>query len=103
MKHHEMRKTDAGSFFVFAHGGKCYGGPGHCKPVPRSNIYDLRASHPLTPGYALVRITKYLKKIVKEKDSITVTVVSFPMSYNEMADMENLLKFKKLRLVIHDK
>lgn len=93
----------AGSFSVFAHGGRCYGGPGHCEPTPRTNIYDLRASHPLTPGYALLGITDQIKKIAKEKKEVTVTVVPVATSYNEMADMKNLLKFKKLRLVIYDK
>ena len=104
---HDTPKTPekgyAGSFSVFAHGGRCYGGPRHCEPTPRTNIYDFRSSHPLTPGYALLRITEHVKKIAKENKTLTVTVVSFATGYDEMTDMKNLLKFKKLRLDIYDK
>lgn len=93
----------AGSFHLFGHGGRCLGGPGHCKVPTRSNPYDIRSSHPLTPGYAFVRVTEQLKKIARTNNQVTVTVVPIPTSYHEMADIENLLKFKKLRLVIYDK
>lgn len=94
----------AGSFFIFAHGGRCYGGAGHCTVPSETSIYDLRTNHPLTPGYTLVRVTEQLRRVVSEKaESVTVTVVPIIMSYNKMADPYNLLKFKKLRLIVYDR
>jgi hypothetical protein len=34
----------AGSLFVFGHGSRCWGGPGHCQVKERSDPYDLRSS-----------------------------------------------------------
>ncbi len=95
----------AGSFYIFGHGGKCYGGPGHCRIPPKdiADPYDNRRSHPLTPTFRYVTITKQLQKIAKKANKISVTVVPIPRSYNEMADFENLLQFEKLSLIIYDK
>lgn len=97
----------AGSFFVFGHGGRCYGGLGHCKVREVSNPYDIRRGNPMTPAYAFVRVTEQVKKIVaQKKNGIIVTVVPVAQGYdeeNEIADLVNLFKFKNLRLIIYDK
>lgn len=96
----------AGSFYIFGHGGRCYGGPGHCEVRESSNPYDIRNSHPMTPGYVFVRITEQLKKVAQKNNSVIVTVVPVAQGYDEddaLSDMENLLRFKNLRLTIYDK
>lgn len=95
----------AGSFYIFGHGGRCYGGRGHCRipPMDNMNPYDIRRSHPLTPTFRYVTITKQLQKIARKYDKIAVTVVPIPKSYNAMGDVINLLQFEKLSLVIYNK
>ncbi|WP_179365115.1 hypothetical protein [Nitrosarchaeum sp. AC2] len=94
-----------GSFYIFGHGGRCYGGPGHCK-IPQKDSddpYDIRRSNPLTPTFRYITITRQLQKLVKKTNKIALTVVPIPKSYNEMADFENLLQFEKLSLITYDK
>lgn len=95
----------AGSFYIFGHGGRCYGGPGHCTIPTEKNTssYDLRRSHPLTPTFKCVTVTKILSKILKKRKQVTVTIVPIPQGYDEMADMENLLQFERLAIVSYDK
>ena len=95
----------AGSFYIFGHGGRCYGGPGHCKIPPKDTVdpYDNRRSHPLTPTFRYVTITKQLQKLAKKTNKISVTIVPIAKSYDEMADFENILQFEKLSLITYDK
>ena len=105
----KTKKTEVngyvGSFHIFGHGGRCYGGPGHCAIPPGdiSDPYDLRRSHPLTPTYRNVTITTLLKKLAKKYNKITVTIIPIAKSYDEMADMENLFQFEKLALITYNK
>lgn len=104
---HKTKKTldngYAGSIFIFGHGiGGCYGDEGHCEVIPRNSVYDLRPSHQLTPGFAVVEITKALQRISNVK-FVTVTVVPIVTAWNELTDVENILKFKKMSLIVYDK
>jgi hypothetical protein len=93
----------AGSIFIFGHGmGGCYGDEGHCEVAPRHGTYDLRPSHPLTPGFAVAEITKALQGISNTR-SVTVTVVPIVTAWNEITDVENILKFKNMSLIVYDK
>lgn len=95
----------AGSFYIFGHGGRCYGGPGHCTiPTEKAtNPYDLRRSHPLTPTFKYVTVTKILSKMLRKSKQVTVTVVPIPHGYDKMADMENILQFERLAIISYDK
>jgi hypothetical protein len=93
----------AGSIYIFGHGiGGCYGDAGHCEPTPRHGLYDFRPSHPLIPGFAVAEITEALRRMSNVK-SVTVTVVPVVTSWNEITDVENILKFKKMSLIVYDK
>jgi len=95
----------AGSFFIFGHGGRCYGGPGHCA-IPTSDMpdpYDLRRSNPLTPTSRDVRITEQFIKSIKKDKKVTVTVVPIVRSYDEMADTENAFQCEKITLLTFTK
>ncbi|MFY9301078.1 MAG: hypothetical protein WAO91_07810 [Candidatus Nitrosotenuis sp.] len=95
----------AGSFFIFGHGGRCYGGPGHCA-IPTSDMrdpYDLRRSNPLTPTSRDVRITEQFTKAIRKNKKITVTVVPVIRSYDEMADIENAFQCEKITLLTFTK
>lgn len=94
----------AGSFYIFGHGGRCYGGPGHCA-IPTgvtSDPYDLRRSSPLTPTSRTVLITEQFIKSLK-KDKITVTIVPITRSYDEMADIENVFQCEMITLLTYSR
>lgn len=93
----------AGSIYIFGHGiGGCYGDEGHCEATPRRGAYDFRPSHQLAPGFAVVEITNALQKISDTK-SVIVTVVPVVTAWDEITDVENILKFKKMSLIVYDK
>jgi uncharacterized ferritin-like protein (DUF455 family) len=92
----------AGSLHVFAHGSRCYGGPGHCDIKERQGMYDLRSSHPRALATLYLDVTEKVKEEISKKgDSITVTIVPMLMSAYEMTDRVNVLKFQGLSLNIH--
>lgn len=96
-----------GSFYVFAHGG-CFGDAGHCIVKPRNDPYDDRLSHPLTPAFKFLTITKHFNRIMQNIDQITVTVVPIVKrdpdmeKESDMSDINNVLKFEKVKLVTYD-
>jgi len=92
-----------GSFNVFGHGG-CFGDAGHCEIKKEPRVYDLRASHPLTPFFTRVIITEGLRKLIEEK-KIEFKVTLIPVITGgdpEMCDFVNVLKFQRLELVTYD-
>lgn len=105
---HDTKRTKengySGSLHVFAHGSRCYGGPGHCDVKERQGMYDLRSSHPRALANLYLDITEKVKEeVAKEGRLITVTIVPVLMSAYEMTDRVNVLKFKGLSLNIHSK
>jgi hypothetical protein len=106
---HDTERTKengyAGSLHVFAHGSRCYGGPGHCDVKERQGMYDLRSSHPRALANLYLDVTEKVKEEVSKKKGrlITITIVPVLMSAYEMTDRVNVLKFKGLSLNIHNK
>lgn len=105
---HDTERTKengyAGSLHVFAHGSRCYGGPGHCDVKERQGMFDLRSSHPRALASLYLDVTeKVREEVSKNGRSITVTIVPMLMSAYEMTDRVNVLKFKGLLLNIHNK
>lgn len=88
-----------GSFFMFGHGTRCFGGKGHCDYKTRDSPYDLRRERGTGPGFRRVTITKkqIIKKVLKKIDN-KITIVPIPLVYDEMTDTENIFRFKKLTI-----
>lgn len=95
-------KEYVGSFHVFGHGG-CFGDVGHCEVKTERRPFDRRPSHPLTPAYKRINITKKMREISATTDKFTVTVVPIIKSTTELSDTQNILKFEKLSFVTYDK
>lgn len=62
-----------GSFTVFGHGG-CYGDVGHCDVVPRTDPFDVRPPHPLTPWTKTLIVPADIAAALPA-NSVRVTVV----------------------------
>ncbi len=65
----------AGTFSIFGHGG-CLGDAGHCDVENTRRRFDDRPSHPLTPGFRRLIITKPLRKTCRKSDDLTITIVA---------------------------
>jgi tyrosinase len=91
-----------GSYYIFGHGG-CYGGMGHCD-VPtgrRRRLYDSRSSHHLKPQYKRIIITNALKKLGKDANKFTITIV--PVLYGtSQPSMKEIIKFDKIGIITYD-
>lgn len=94
------RKTYAGSFSIFGH-DTCTGDVGHCEIEKQQRRFDNRPSHPLTPAFKRVVVTDALKKAIKDKDELTVTVVAACPDDSHVHGPK-LLEFKGLQLVAFD-
>jgi hypothetical protein len=89
----------AGSFHIFGHGG-CFGDDiGHCEVRGPQRRYDPRVEHPLAPTLKVVRATDAIRKALDEGKEATVTVVPIVTGGTYRNDLENVLKFERLRIV----
>jgi len=93
-----------GTLHVLGHGG-CFGDPGHCSIKPHNNPFDHRLSHPLTPQFRFLKIPEKLHNIVRESESLEITVIVIPAKILKMDGLPNTInvnekpfKFKHLRL-----
>ncbi len=93
-----------GSYHIFGHGG-CFGGEGHCEiPSGRRRLYDHRPDHHLRPQYKRIIITDALKKIGKEADKFTITIIA--VSYGSVdksseSTVQNTIKFDKMGIITY--
>jgi len=93
-----------GSYHVFGHGG-CVGNLGHCDILPPRAPYDKRPSQDLKPQYKRIIITESLKKIGKNKDNFTVTVVPVLPNGNHGVHqdvLKDLVKFDNVSIITYD-
>lgn len=90
----------AGSFYIFGHGGKCFGDIGHCTVPAHQRRFDHRRSHPLTPIYTRVIVTETLEKIAKTTNQITISIVPV-VTRTKKKYSESILRFKKLKLITY--
>ena len=91
----------AGSFYVFGHGG-CFGDVGHCEINGKSDPFDLRDPHPLTPIDKRVSVTEALKYYARSNRPITITVVPVVSAANELCDTKNVFHFKEMRFLSYN-
>jgi len=92
----------AGIFYVFGHGGRCYGDEGHCEVPDKIRDYDLRRSHHLIPIYANATITDTLKEKILETTEIQITVVPILTEKNDLTNLKEFFKCKEMRLVVYN-
>jgi hypothetical protein len=95
-----------GSYHIFGHGG-CVGNLGHCDLLPERRTYDKRPRQDLRPQYKRIIITNALKRIGKDTDKFTITIV--PVLYGENKDMSSkadkendIIKFGKIGIITYD-
>lgn len=99
-----LKNGYVGSYNIFGHAG-CYGDIGHCDLPPGDRMYDFRPSHHLKPIYKRVVITDALKKLGKNTDKFTITIV--PVIPGLTADnsgsyREDMVKFEKIGIITYD-
>jgi hypothetical protein len=93
-----------GSYHIFGHGG-CFGGMGHCDipTEPRRNS-DYRSSHHLRPQYKRIIITDAFRKLGKNTNKFTITIV--PVLYGELqspqSQTKEMIKFDRVGIVTYD-
>jgi hypothetical protein len=91
----------AGSFHIFGHGG-CFGDDiGHCEVRGPRRRYDPRTEHPLAPTLKVVVATDAVRKALNEGKEATVTVVPIVTGGTYGDELENVLKFERLRIVTY--
>ena len=93
-----------GSYHIFGHGG-CFGGMGHCDiPTERRRMFDHRPSHHLRPQYKRLIITDALKKLGKNTNKFTITIV--PTLFGESTSTEShtkeIIRFDKIGIITYD-
>jgi len=92
-----------GSYNIFGHGG-CVGNLGHCNILPPRKPYDKRPAQDLKPQYKRIIITEALKKIGKDVDKFTITIV--PVLYGGNFDKEDkvkdLVKVDKVGIILYE-
>jgi hypothetical protein len=69
-----QRDSYAGRFAVFGH-QRCVGDEGHCEQPSTRRRFDDRPSHPLTRAFRRVLVTDALRRVVSNRDDLTVTIV----------------------------
>jgi hypothetical protein len=90
-----------GSFHIFGHGG-CYGDVGHCEIRKDRRQYDYRPPHQLTPLYKRLIVTDDLRRLGKNTDKFTVTIVPVLAGGSTMKDVEDIVKVDEISLVTYD-
>jgi tyrosinase len=91
------RASYAGRFFVLGHGG-CFGDTGHCDVPPRTDAFDLRPPHQLTPAIRIVTVTDALRDLIADgATTATVTVIS----HTAGDDPNGVLAFDTVRLATY--
>ena len=91
------RPTYAGGFSIFGH-QRCVGDEGHCEVPAERRRFDDRPSHPLTPAFKRVVITRALRRAVPDAGEVTVTVVVTCAEALDDTYEDPLLKFEGLGL-----
>lgn len=91
----------AGIFYVFGHGGKCYGDEGHCEVPQKIREHDMRRSHHLAPIYVNAIITDMLKEKILETTEIKITAVPVLTEKNDLTNLKEFFKCKEMRLVVY--
>jgi hypothetical protein len=91
----------AGSFNIFGHGG-CFGDVGHCDIIEERDDFDPRPSHPLAPIRKVLIATEAIKKAAAQSANISVTVVPVIKGWTEQCELEDVLKFDHINLVLYD-
>jgi hypothetical protein len=99
----KLEKGYVGSYHVFAHGG-CYGDEGHCDIPKERRAYDYRPSHHLKPQYKRIIITDALRKLGKNTDRFTISIVPvLPGNPSENnVDGKKIVNFEKIGIVTYD-
>jgi hypothetical protein len=92
----DYKNNYAGSYNIFGHGG-CFGDIGHCDIKPR-RAYDSRAAHPLTPALKTIVVTNLIKKILKSKQTITVTIVPIIAKGGRMSNVKDVVHIGSIRI-----
>jgi hypothetical protein len=91
-----------GSYYIFGHGG-CFGDIGHCDRRDW-RPYDYRLPDPLRPAYIPLTITEYFRKIGRDTDTFTITIVPILARKNRKyeVDMDKVVKMKKVAIITYD-
>ncbi|MBV9454723.1 MAG: hypothetical protein JOZ19_11490 [Rubrobacter sp.] len=87
--------------FIFGHGG-CFGDDiSHCEVRGPRRRYDPRTEHTLAPTLKVVIATGAIRKALDEGKEVAVSVVPIVTGGTHRYDLENVLKFERLRIVTY--
>lgn len=102
----DLRHGYVGSYVIFGH-AKCLGDEGHCDVRPKRHKFDVVPYRLAPEPYISIRVTEYLKKLSKNTQDFTVTVVPHVcrviVDGEEKPDLENVVKIDKISIEIYDK
>jgi tyrosinase len=93
-----------GSYHIFGHGG-CFGGMGHCDiPTEPRRTSDYRPSHHLRPQYKRIIITDAFKKLGKNTNKFTITIVPvlYGGSQSPQSETKEIIKFDRIGIITYD-
>lgn len=89
-----------GSYHIFGHDG-CWGDEGHCD-MPQYRPYDSRTHSHADPVYTAIDATKLIKKYVKSKSNIIITVVPVIFGGQRMSDAKDVVKCERIRITCYE-
>ena len=89
-----------GSYHIFGHDG-CWGDEGHCEPLPY-RTYDSRVHSHVAPQYKSLDATEAIRKCVRSKSKITVTVVPKIRGGQRMSDVKDVISCQRIRVTCYE-
>jgi tyrosinase len=99
----DEKSNYAGSYHIFGHGG-CFGDIGHCDYKPERRAYDTRLNSDIRPQYKRIIVTNLLKKLGKNTNKFTITIVPvlYARSEKESIPKKDIIKFDKIGFITYD-
>ncbi len=92
-----------GSYHIFGDGG-CFGDIGHCDVPKERRMFDYRPIHHLKAQYKRIIVTEELKKLGKNADKFTITIVPvLPGNPTQESEFDkDIVKFEKIGIITYD-
>lgn len=97
----EKSQGYAGRFYVFGH-GQCFGDAGHCDVPVEYRDEDRRRAHPLDPVVRRITATEAVREAAAKKNKLKITIVPVLQAATVRCDLDDVVKFERLRLVTYN-
>lgn len=90
----------AGRYHVFGH-GQCFGDEGHCE-IPKRRPEDHRSPHKLEPIVERLTVTEAIRHAAAKSTKVSITIVPVLKAATIGCDLDDVVRFERLRLVTYN-